>query len=751
MNQIKNVSRRGFLKNLGIGSGALVLGVQFSSLMTIPKALAEMPTSKSFNPNVYLQIGLDSRVKIFVHRSEMGQGIRTSIPMIVADELEADWQQIDVIQALGDKKYGSQNTDGSRSIRKFYQPLREAGASARMMLEQAAANLWQVAVDECYAKNNYIHHKGSNKKIAFGELVEHAAILPLPEKNKLVLKGKEDFNFIGKSNVPLIDGKDIATGNTTFGFDVDLPNMRYAVIARPPVFAAKIKSIDATAAKKIKGVIDVVQMDDMEEPAVFKALGGVAVIAENTWAAMQGRDALKIEWHESEHQNYQSDQYKKMLIASCDKPSKTLRSKGDAAKVIAISQNVVEASYYVPALIHAPMEPPAATAHFHDGIFDIWACTQTPQSAQATVGDITGVGSENVNVNVTLLGGGFGRKSKPDFIVEAALLSQKLNLPIKVLWTREDEIQHGYYHAVCFQKLTAGLDKNNKVTAWQHHVAEPPIGATFSKGADLIGSEANLGLIDMPFDIENVQCAAGKAPAHTRIGWMRSVNNINHAFAVSSFVDELAHEAGKDPKDYLLSLIGKDRHIDLSKENAKYGNYGESLERFPIDTARHKNTLKHVAKMANWGRELPKGHGLGLAVHRSFASYVACAVEVSSDASGRIKLEHIWMSVDCGMAVNPERIKSQMEGAAIFGTSLAFYGEITAKDGVIEQSNFDTYPIARMTDIPEITVDILPIDAPPGGVGEPGVPPVAPAICNAIFHATGKRYRELPLNQYQII
>lgn len=751
MKQIENVSRRGFLKKLGISSTALVLGVQLPSMLTIPKALAGVTGSNKFSPNVYVQIGADNIVSIVVHRSEMGQGIRTSIPMIVADELGANWQKIDIIQGLGDKKYGSQNTDGSRSVRRFYQPLREAGASARMMLQQAAAEKWQVAVTETRAENNFIIHEQSGRKLSFGSLVDAASALKVPEASTLVLKPSKDFKYIGKSDIALVDGEKIATGATKFGFDVELDNMRYAVIARPPILAAKVKSFNADAAKAVTGVIDVVQMPDLEEPAVFKPLGGVAVIATNTWAAIKGREALNIQWHESEHQVYDSESYKLALAQSCDQPTKVLRTKGNVSKALAEAKQVVNADYYVPELIHVPMEPPAATAYFHDGVFDIWACTQTPQSSQGTVAQITGVAVEKININVTLLGGGFGRKSKPDFVVEAAILAKQLNVPVKVIWTREDEIQNGYYHAVSYQKLAAGIDSNGNVTAWQHHVAEPPIGSTFSKGADVIGSEADLGLIDMPFDIANVSCAAGKAPAHTRIGWMRSVTNINHAFAIGSFVDELAHAKGQDSKAHLLSLIGADREIDFAKENAKYGNYGETLEKFPVDTARMKVVINKAADMAKWGRKLPKGHGLGIAMHRSFVSYVACVVEVSANSDGKVKVHDVWMAVDCGLAVNPERIRSQMEGAAIFALSLTFFSELTAKAGVIEQNNFDGYQVARYTDAPTTHVEIIKSDAAPGGVGEPGVPPIAPAICNAIFDATGKRYRELPLKQYGIV
>lgn len=751
MKQIENVSRRGFLKKLGISSTALVLGVQLPSMLTIPKALAGSLATDKFAPNVYVQIGLDNIVSIVVHRSEMGQGIRTSIPMIVADELGADWEKIDIIQGLGDKKYGSQNTDGSRSVRRFYQPLREAGASARMMLQQAAAKQWQVDVSETKADNNFIIHEKSGRQLSFGSLVPAASKMALPETSTLILKAKQDFKFIGKSDVALVDGEKISTGATTFGFDVELDNMQYAVIARPPVLAAKVKSFNADAAKAIDGVVDVAQLADLEEPAVFKPLGGVAVIATNTWAAIKGREALDVQWHESEHQVYNSDTYKEALAKSCDNPAKVLRSKGDVVKALSDAKQVLKASYYVPELIHVPMEPPAATAHYHDGIFDIWACTQTPQSAQGTVAQITGVAAENININVTLLGGGFGRKSKPDFVVEAAILSKQLNVPIKLVWTREDEIQNGYYHAVSYQKLAAGIDENGQVSAWQHHAAEPPIGATFSKGADLISSEADLGLIDMPYDIANISCAVGKAPAHTRIGWMRSVTNINHAFAVCSFADELANAKQQDSKAHLLALIGKDRKIDFSTENAKYGNYGETLEKFPVETARMKAVIEKASDMAKWGRKLPKGHGLGIAMHRSFVSYVACVVEVSENSDGKIKVHDVWMAVDCGLAVNPERIRSQMEGAAIFGLSLTFFSELTAKDGVIQQSNFDGYEIARYSDAPTTHVEIIASDAVPGGVGEPGVPPIAPAICNAIFNATGKRYRELPLKQYGIV
>jgi isoquinoline 1-oxidoreductase beta subunit len=749
MKNIENVSRRKFLKAAGLSSTSFILGIQLPNVLAMPIALAE-PSASVFSPSVYLQIDSDNTVSVVVHRSEMGQGVRTSIPMIVADELEANWQQIKVVQGQADKKYGSQNTDGSKSIRQFFKPLRKAGATARLMLEQAAAQQWQVKAEQCYTKAGRVYLQEADKSLSFGELVSIAATLTVPNAKQIKLKNNNAFNFIGKNDVALVDGKDIATGNTTFAYDVNLPNMKIAVIARPPVLASKVKRVDSSKTLKIKGVIEVVQLDALTEPAVFKPLGGVAVIATNTWAAIEGRKALIIEWQESEHQQYNSKSYKAGLKESCAKADKVLRSKGNVQQALSRASKIITADYYVPALAHAPMEPLAAAAQYQQGKFEIWACSQTPQSAQSTVAQITGVDSKDITVNVTLLGGGFGRKSKPDFVAEAAVLAKKLNMPIKVLWTREDEIQHGYYHAVSYQQLSASFDEYDQLTAWQHHVALPTISATFSKGADVIGSEANLGLIDMPYNIENVRCAAGHAQAHTRIGWLRSVTNINHAFAIASFVDELAHAQNTDPKDYLLQLLGEDRTLDFSNENAKYGNYGESLSEFPVDIARFKQVINTVAELSNWGKKLPEGHGLGIAVHRSFVSYVACAVEVST-VNNRIKLENFYFAVDCGTAVNPERIRAQMEGAAVFATSLTFFGEITAENGVIQQGNFDDYPLARMEHSAPTQVAIIDSDAAPGGVGEPGVPPVAPAICNAIFAATGKRYRELPLSQYGII
>ncbi|NVJ60059.1 MAG: xanthine dehydrogenase family protein molybdopterin-binding subunit [Gammaproteobacteria bacterium] len=746
-----NVSRRSFLKTLGISSG-LVLAVKIPVSNASPmKWAVGAKKDGEFSPSAYLRISPDNTVTVICHRSEMGQGIRTSIPMLIADELGASWESIKVEQALADQKYGSQNTDGSRSIRRFFSPLREAAATARWLLLEAASQQLKVPADQLECKDTFVMKKSGDKKIAFGDLIEAASNLELPPKEKLTFVTDSQSKYVNKSSsVELVDGHGFVTGTALFGADVQLPDMLVAVIARPPVLASKVKSFDEKAAKKVSGVVSVIKMDDLSLPAAFKPLGGVAVLAKNTWAAMEGRKKLNIEWELSEHKSHSSAKQKEALKESAKNADKVLRNFGDADKAIKDAKYTHTSEYYVPALIHAPMEPPMATAHWKDGVMNIWASTQAPQGAQQTVAQLTGVKPENIKVHVTLLGGGFGRKSKADFVAEAAILSQKSNKPVKVFWTREDEIQQGYYHAESYQILHAAWDKQ-KILAWKHQVSEPPIGSTFAKDTKHIAGEANLGLLDMPYDIPNVICANGAAEAHHRIGWLRSVTNINHAFASCSFIDEIAHKLKQDPKDYLIKAIGKDRHIDLTKQQADYGNYGEDIQLYPIDTSRIKAVIEKVAENSKWGSKRPKNRYLGIAAHRSFVAYVASVVEVEKTSEGKIKLTNVWLVSDSGTIVNLDRVKSQMEGAVVFGISLAFFGKVTFNEGAVQQSNFHDYEIARIKDIPPTHVDVMINDHPPSGVGEPGVPPIAPAICNAIFAATGKRIRELPLNEQNIL
>ena len=745
---IQNVSRRHFIKGLGIAGGSMVIGVQFSPLL----AADTRSTADIFSPDVFVSIDKDGQVTIICHRSEMGQGIRSTLPLLVADELEADWKRVTVTQALGDPKYGSQNTDGSRSVRKNYQKLKEAGAIARTMLQQAAAKVWQVSADKVEIYNHNALLKGSKQTLDFSKLVEIAATLPIPDRTKLKLKTEKEQRYVGKENIKILDGEKIITGNTVFGFDVQLEGMKIAVIARPPVVFGKVKSFDDSETLKVPGVVKVIQLPDLNPPAAFNMLGGIAVIADNTWAAIKGREKLKIDWEHGQNASYDSVQHETVFKESVKNPSTVVRNRGDFKQAKAAAAKVITADYYVGGLTHAPMEPPAATAVVTDDGVEVWACTQTPQASVGSVMRTLNIAKEKadtVKVHVTLLGGGFGRKSKPDFVAEAAYLANQTQMPIKVLWTREDEVKHGYYHSPSYQVLTGTLDQQNNVTGWHHCMVNHPIGATFNPAAKTAGS-ADLGQADIMWDVPNMLIDLGDTDTYTRIGWVRSVTNINNAFAACSFADELAHAKAQDPKDFLLDFIGKDQHINYEKDNYQYGNYGEPLKTYPADTARLKNVIKLVAKKAGWGKKLPKGHGIGIAAHRSFCTYVATIVEVSFE-NGKVKLESVYNAVDCGKVLNPDRVRSQMEGAAIFATTLAYYGDITCKEGQVEQSNFHDYQMARINEIPEIHTYIVKSDLLPTGIGEPGVPPFAPALCNAIFNATGKRYRRLPLKQYNIV
>jgi isoquinoline 1-oxidoreductase beta subunit len=497
-----------------------------------------------------------------------------------------------------------------------------------------------------------------------------------------------------------------------------------------------------------------VQLPAFTPPHGFQALGGVAVIANNTWSAFEGRKKLVIEWDLGPNAAYSSEAYKKTLQATAKKPGKVVRNVGNVDQDFRKGGKVLEAEYYVPHLAHAAMEPPAAVADFKDGKATVWSCTQNPQAVQDAVAGALGIDKANVTAHVTLLGGGFGRKSMPDYCCEAALLSRELGKPVKVAWSREDDIGFDYYHAVAALYLKARLGEDGKPSAWLQRSVFPPIGSTFAEGTTYGSSgEMGMGFSDVPFDIPNHRAENGPAPAHVRIGWMRAVANIYHAFAIHSFLDELAHAAGRDPTEYLLDVLGEDRHIDLTAQGVDYPNMGGPIDQYPVDTARLRAVIEKVRDESGWGkRELPKGHGLGIAGHRSFLTYVANVVEVAVDDKGKVTIPNVWTAVDAGLTVNPERCRSQFEGAAVFGASLAMMGAITATDGKIDQSNFHDYPVARIQEAPQMVhVYMIENDHPPAGIGEPGVPPFAPALCNAIFAATGKRVRELPVGKQTLV
>jgi isoquinoline 1-oxidoreductase subunit beta len=731
------VSRRNFLGGV-FSAGALVLGASVLPL----KSLAAPTADATWQPSVYLGLEPDGRVIIIAHRSEMGTGIRTALPMLVAEELDADWARVKIEQAIGDAKYGSQDTDGSESIRDFYDPMREAGASARVMLESAAASKWGVPVSECRAKNHEVLHAKSDRKLGFGELVPLAAKQPVPKKEQLKFKSAAEYRYVGK-NVPIADLDDILAGHAVFGMDARVPGMVYASVERPPVFGGKVKSYDDAEARKVRGVSKTLTIPPFKQPYGFQPLGGVAVIADNTWAAMQGRRKLKVDWELGPNASLDSVAYKKTLRDTARKACKVARNDGDVDAAFKNAKKVHEAEYYVPHLAHASMEPPVAVAEFKNGKVEAWAPTQNPQAVQDTVAKALGIKPADVLCHVTLLGGGFGRKSKPDYVAEAAILSKQLGKPVKVVWSREDDIRFDFYHAVAAMYLKAATDEKGRPTAWLQRSVFPPIGSQDDVAAKYGTFELDMGWNDVPFDIPNFRAECGPADTHIRIGWMRSVANIPHAFAVQSFIDELAAAAGRDRVEYLLDVLGKPRKIDLRAPADRKGP-----DPYMLDIARMRRVVEIAAEQSGWAKKKPgNGRALGIAVHRSFLTYVATVVEVEVD-QGKIRIPRVDIALDTGKVIHPDRVRAQLEGASVFGTSIALMGEITAANGQVQQSNFNTYPVARLNEAPvETHVHIVPSSAPPAGVGEPGVPPMSPAICNAIFAATGKRIRDLPIKK----
>lgn len=756
---IDDQSRRNFIGGV-FSASAFVLAADL-----LPRyALADTSeyrgkaAAAALRPSLYLGLEPDGTVYIVTHRSEMGTGIRTTLPLIAADEMEADWSRVKIEQAIGDAAYGDQNTDGSKSIRGFFVPFRQAGAAARLMLTRAAAAQWKVPASECSAMNHEVTHKPSGRKLGYGALAVAAGKLPAPKPEELTLKTRAEWRYIGdkaKDPKAIADMKDITSGKAIFGMDAKVPGMVYASIERPPVMGGKVQSFDDKEALKVSGVSQTVSIPPFKPPYTFQPLGGVAVVANSTWAAFQGRKKLKVEWNNGDNASHDSERYKAELLDTAKKPGKVVRNLGDVEAAFAKGGKIVEASYYVPLLAHATMEPPVAIAEFKNGKVEAWVPTQNPQAVQDTVAKALGIKIEDVTCHVTLLGGGFGRKSKPDYVAEAALISKSVGKPVKVVWTREDDIRFDYYHAVAGMYHKASMDEKGKVTGWLHRSVFPSISSMNDAGS-LYGFnvEYGMGLNDMPFDIPNQRAENGPAKAHVRIGWLRSVANIYHVFSGLSFADELAAAAGRDSLEYQLDLLGPGRILDLKPQiGGDYWNYGESLDRYPFDTRRLRKVLEIAGEKSGWGKKKSgNGWGMGVAIARSFTSYVASVVEVEVDKAGKIRIPRVHMVVDAGTVVNPERAVSQFEGAAVMGAGIALTGEISVADGRVRQSNFHDYPVPRINQAPIRTdVHIVESNELPGGIGEPGVPPFVPAFANAVFAATGKRVRELPFSKTKLV
>jgi isoquinoline 1-oxidoreductase beta subunit len=725
------LSRRDMLKTLGLAGGFVL------SASVVPSGLRAMVAGARrdrLEPSVYLAFDEAGTMHAFIHRVEMGQGTRLGLTTILADEAEADWNRINVVPAYGDTKFGSQNTDGSTSIRNFYDAFRTGAATARHMLEDVAAARWGVDRDQVEARNSQVHNTATGATLDYSELVDEAAALDVPDPESVRLKTRAEHRYIGQP-VTNLYAEQFATGTSVFAQDVKRDGMVYAVAQRPPDVGGSLAGYDRDAAMAIDGVIDVIELPAMEPGWGFQPLGGVAVVAENTWAAIKGREALGATFTPGPNADYDTGAYEEALWSAIEAGGTETYARGDVEQALASSANRISSDYFIPHQHHMPMEPPAATAEWQDGKLSIWACCQDPQAVQRTVAPYVGVEPEEIYVEATLLGGAFGRKSKPDFAVEAAVLSQAVDRPVKMVWTREDDVRHGFYHAISAQRIEVGLDANGRIQAWDHRAAYPSLMEAATRQPTPSATSFEVGLVmQQPMVVPNLRIRSGDAPAHVRVGWLRSVTSIQHAFAVGCMVDEIAAETGRRPDEVWYDLFGVDRAVA--------GGRGEPTD---TDAERLEEVFRRVVGMSEYGRELPERTGIGLAAWRSFGSFTAAALEVHVTEDGDVQVPRAWTAIDCGLAVAPDRVRAQMEGAVVFGLSIGLRSELTAANGAVVQGNFDSYEVCRITDAPDVQVAIFENEHALGGAGEPGVPPVAPALVNGIYAAVGTRVRRLPV------
>jgi isoquinoline 1-oxidoreductase beta subunit len=725
------VNRRDFLKKSAAGGAALVIGFHLSPIAVADQAQDQ--EKKPPNPfDAWVRITPDNCVTLILGKSEMGQGIMTALPMILAEELCVDWRQVKVEQAPTNPKIYDLGTGGSGSVAGSWLPLRRAGAAAREMLVAAAAQKWEVSPDTCKAENGQVVHGNPKRYLPYGELVEAAAKLPIPNFNTVPLKNSDDFTVVGH-DTRRFEARDKATGAAKFGIDSRMPGMLFAVVARCPVFGGKIASFDATKAKAVPGVRDVIQFETNGRGALIT--GGIAVLADNSWAAIQGRKALAVKWDEGPAANESSAELHKQFLANAAKPGKIVRNEGDADSALSGSPKKIEAAYELPFAPHACMEPMNCTVHIRLDGAEAWVPTQAPQWAQGVIAEAAKLPPEKVIVHTTLMGGGFGRRYQADFVMEAAQVAKAAGKPVMVLWTREDDMQHDFYRPASYHKMQGALDANGNLAAWKHFQTSTSIAAKWSqKGADDSGlGEFGTGAT-IPYITPNLRIEYTLAESSVPRAWWRSVEHSSSGFVVESFIDELAAAAGQDPLAFRMKLIGGDRKIP------QFGSEKEP----PLDTARLKGVLQLAADKAGWGKPLPKGQGRGIAAFYSFNSYTAAVAEASVK-DGAVKVHRLVYAVDCGRPINPDGVRAQVESAAIYGLSAALHDAITIKGGRVEQSNFNDYQMPRINETPETEVHVVMSKEDPTGIGEPGLPVVAPAMCNAIFAATGKRIRRLPL------
>jgi isoquinoline 1-oxidoreductase beta subunit len=712
---VVNLSRRRFLATSALAGGGLVLGVYVPALARQPGPAR----GATFAPNAFVRIGADDTVTVLVNHSEMGQGSYTSLPMLVAEELDADWKTVRAVAApvapeYNHSQYGIQMVGGSTSVRSEWERLRHAGAAARAMLVAAAAEMWGVAAPSCRTEAGHVI--SGARRASYGALAERASRLTPPAE--VALKDPKDFRIIGRATKRL-DTPEKVDGSAIFGIDVALPGMLVAVVARPPVFGGGVKRFDASAAQRVPGVRHVVAIDR-----------GVAIVADGYWAAHQGRLALEVEWDGGPLAALDSAAQREQYAALARAPGAVARRDGDAAAALDGAAKKVEATYELPYLAHAPMEPINCAADVRADSCTVWTGTQFQTVDRMAAAQEAGLDPAKVTLHTTLLGGGFGRRAVMDshFVREAVQISKRVQAPVKVIWSREDDTRGGYYRPAAMHSISAGLDERGDPVAWrQRIVCQSFIAGTPFESAiihDGVDETAVEGASDLPYRVPNVTVDWCQAPGGVPTLWWRSVGHSHSAFAVESFVDELAHAAGRDPLDFRRGLLA--------------------------DHPRHAGALALAAEKAGWGQPLSAGRARGVAVHESFGSLVAYVAEVSVDRDGHVRVHRVVGAIDCGRVVNPDTVRAQMESGVVYGLTAALYGEITFAKGRVQQRNFHDYRMLRMHEMPRVESHIVPSTEALGGVGEPCVPPIAPAVANAIFAATGKRLRRLPFSPSEL-
>lgn len=725
------LSRRAFMLTGTAAGAGLVIGFQLPG-STLFAQENERVKPKTPNPfEAYVHIKPTGEISLIVAKSEMGQGIKTGMAIPLAEELEVDLHSVTVEQAeTRPDLYAHLGTGGSSSTVENYMPLRRAGATVRELMITAAAKRWNVPRSACVARNGAIHHRQTARKAAYGELVETASRLPLPDPEKVPLKKESEFRLIGHA-VPRVDIPAKVAGKAQFGIDVRVPGMLYAVIARCPTFGGKPSKFDDSKAKAIPGVKEIFEVPALA--ADQHTAGGIVVIADSTWAAMQGRQALEISWDNGAAAAETTETLSEALRSAASKPGKRTRNDGDVESALAGSHKQIETVYELPFLAHATMEPMNITIHSSDGQCEVWAPTQSPDWVQGTVANVLGIDPGKVLVHTTYMGGGFGRRYMADFPAEAAQIAKRINQPVQLVWTREDDMTHDFYRPACCHRFRGAINPQGRPVAWSHTIASTSINGFWHPEQNKPEDSEIGGAQQMPYAIPNVRLEYNPVATAVPVAWWRSVENSFNGFAVESFIDELAAEAKQDPVQFRKTLLVKQKSSKPPGDD-------------DVDPDRLRRLVELAALKSSWGRPLPKGSGRGIAAFASFGSYFAEVAEVTVSKQNGLKIDRIVAIVDCGTVVNAEQVRSQAEGAIIYGLSAALKNAITIKNGAVEQSNFNDYDPIRINEAPLIEVHLAPNGDDCGGMGEPALPPLAPAIANAIYAATGKRLRKLPFD-----